>query len=99
MAVTVKNKAVLMAPPSVRRQAKLKPGDRVEFRVSGGGIDIVPKLPESDSEHTPAQRRIIDAQLDDAEEGPFHGPFKTADEAIAFLHKGIRARKSKRKAS
>lgn len=99
MTITVKNKADLVVPPSVRRRAGLKPGDRVEFRVSGGVINIVPKASSVDDEYTPAQRRVIDAQLDDAEKGPFHGPFNTADEAITFLHKEIRARKSKRKAS
>jgi hypothetical protein len=39
-------------PPSIQRQAKLKPGDQVEFRVSGGVINIVPKHPELDSEYT-----------------------------------------------
>ncbi len=99
MTITVKNNADLIVPPSVRRRAGLKPGDRVEFRVSAGVIEIVPKPPASDNEYTPAQRRIVDARLDEAEKGPFHGPFKTAGEAIKFLHKEIRARKSRRKAS
>jgi AbrB family looped-hinge helix DNA binding protein len=99
MTITVRDKADLVVPPSVRRRAGLKPGDQVEFRVSGGVINIVPKLPAADDEYTPAQRRIIDAQLDEAEKGPFHGPFKTAGEAIKFLHKEIRARKARRKAS
>src|ERR1700689_5891575 len=98
MTITVKNKADLVVPGSVRRRAGLKPGDRVEFRVSGRVINIVPKLPAPDEDYTPAQRRIVDARLDEAEKGPFHGPFKTAGEAIKFLHKEIRARKSKRKA-
>ncbi len=77
----------------------MRPGGQVEFRVSGGVINIVPKLPPADDEYTPAQRRAIDAQLEEAEKGPFHGPFKTAGEAIKFLHKEIRARKRSRKAS
>jgi len=99
MTITLKNKADLVVPPSVRRRAGLKPGDRIEFRVSGRVINIVPKLPATDDDYTPAQRRAIDARLDKAEKGPFHGPFKTADEAIKFLRKEIRARKNKRKAS
>ena len=71
----------------------------VEFKVSGGVIIIIPKLPSADDEYTPEQRRSIDAQLDEAEKGPFHGPFNTAGEAIQFLHREIRARKAKRKAS
>jgi AbrB family looped-hinge helix DNA binding protein len=99
MTITVKNKADLVVPASVRRRAGLKPGDRVEFLVSGRVINIVPNLPAPDGDYTPAQRRIVDARLDEAEKGPFHGPFKTAGEAIKFLHEEIRARKSKRKAS
>jgi len=99
MTITVKNKADLVVPPSVRRRAGLKPGDRVEFRVSGGVINIVPKLSAPHDEYTPAQRRIVDARLDEAEKGPFHGPFNTAGEAIKFLHKEIRSRKRKPKAS
>jgi hypothetical protein len=67
--------------------------------VSGGVITILPKLPNADDEYTAEQRRSIDAQLDEAEKGPFHGPFNTANEAIKFLHREIRNRKAKRKAS
>jgi bifunctional DNA-binding transcriptional regulator/antitoxin component of YhaV-PrlF toxin-antitoxin module len=94
MTVLVKNKPGLTVPPEVQRRAGIKAGDRVEFKVSGGIINIIPKLPSADDEYTPAQRRIIDAQLDEAEKGPFHGPFATADEAIKFIHKEIRNRKA-----
>ena len=99
MTATVKNRIGLTVPPSVQRQAGSKTGDVVEFKASGGVITIIPKLPGADDEYTPEQRRSIDAQLDEAEKGPFHGPFGAAGEAIAFLHKEIRSRKAKRKAS
>ena len=99
MTATVKNRIGLIVPPSIQHKAGLRTGDVVEFKVSGGVITILPKLPSADDEYTPQQRRSIDAQLDEAEKGPFHGPFNTADEAIKFLHKEIRARKAKRKAS
>jgi antitoxin component of MazEF toxin-antitoxin module len=99
MTATVKHRIGLTVPPSVQRQAGFKTGDLVEFKVSGGVITIVPKLAVADDEYTPEQRRSIDAQLDEAEKGPFHGPFDTAGEAIEFLHKEIRSRKAKRKAS
>jgi len=63
-------------------------------KASRGVISIVPKLPAADDEYTPAQRRIIDARLSEARKGPYHGPFDTADEAIKFLRKEIRSRKS-----
>jgi bifunctional DNA-binding transcriptional regulator/antitoxin component of YhaV-PrlF toxin-antitoxin module len=77
MTATAKNKTDLVVPPSLRRRAGIKPGDRLEFKVSGGIINIIPKLPSADDEYTPEQRRIIDAQLDEAENGPLYGPFNT----------------------
>jgi len=51
MTATVKNNRVgLVVPPSVRRQAGIKAGDRLEFKVSGGIINIIPKLPSADAQ-------------------------------------------------
>jgi bifunctional DNA-binding transcriptional regulator/antitoxin component of YhaV-PrlF toxin-antitoxin module len=79
-----------VVPPSVRRQAGLKSGRKIEFKVSGGVISIYPKLPSGDDEYTPEQRRIVDAQpaegLADIEAGRVHGPFATHKEFIASLH-------------
>lgn len=97
MTVTVKNKTPLVVPPAVRRQAGLKSGDKLEFKVSGGVITIRPKLPTADDEYTPAQRRVIDRGiakgLEDIRKGRIHGPFKTADEAVAHLRSLARSRK------
>ena len=94
MTVTVKSKTDLVVPKSVRRRAGIKPGDRLEFKVSGGIINIIPKLPSADDEYTTEHRRVIDAQLEEARKGPYYGPFETADAAIKFLRKEIRKRKS-----
>ena len=95
MTVTVKTKSAAWGvPPEVKRQAGIKPGDVLEFKVSGGVITILPKLPTADDEYTPAQRLVIDARLRQARKGPYHGPFETADEAIKFLRKEIRTRKA-----
>ena len=53
----------------------------------------------ADDEYTREQRRSIDAQLDEAEKSPTHGPFQNAHEAILFLRKEIKARTSKPKSS
>ena len=91
MTVTVKNKTPLVVPPSVRRQAGLKSGQEIEFKVVGGVISIRPKLPTADDEYTPEQRRIVDAQLAeglaDVKAGRVHGPFSTHKEFVASLHK------------
>jgi AbrB family looped-hinge helix DNA binding protein len=60
MTITVKNRTPLVVPPAVRRQAGLKSGDRLEFRVSGRVITILPKPPTADDEYTAAERRTID---------------------------------------
>jgi bifunctional DNA-binding transcriptional regulator/antitoxin component of YhaV-PrlF toxin-antitoxin module len=40
MTVTLKDKNQLVVPPSIQRQAGIKSGDRLEFRVSTGSITI-----------------------------------------------------------
>ncbi len=97
MTSIVKNKTGLTIPARVQHQAGFKAGDVVEFRVSGGVITILPKLSNADDEYTPEQRRIIDAQLDEAEKGPFHGPFNSADEMIADLKGRLKKRASPKK--
>jgi len=97
MTVTVKNKTPLVVPPAVRRQAGLKSGDQLEFKVSRGVITIVPKLPPAADEYTAAQRQVIDRGiakgLEEIRKGRFHGPFKTAGAAIAHLQSLSRSRK------
>ena len=94
MTVVVTSKSELIVPRSVRRRAGIKTGDRVEFKVSGGGINIVPKLPSADDEYTPAQRRVIDARLklslDGVKKGHTAGPFNTAAEMVASLKRDLR---------
>lgn len=103
MTVTVKSKSSLAVPPQVQRQAGIKAGDRVEFRVSGGIINIIPKLPSADDEYTPAQRHIIDARLakadDDIKHGRLYGPFNTAEDMAASIEANIKKpRAAKRRA-
>jgi hypothetical protein len=87
-------------PPAIQRKAGLTGGKQVEFRASGGVITITRKMPAADDEYTAEQRRIIDAELEEAAKGPFHGPFDTADEMIAHikghLEKRAAAKKPKR---
>ncbi len=45
MTVIVKSKTGLIVPPSVQRQAGIKSGDRLEFKVSSGTITITPAEP------------------------------------------------------
>lgn len=94
MTVVVTSKSELVVPRSVRRKAGIKTGDRVEFRVSGGVINIVPKLPSASDEYTPAQRRAIDVRLkralDEVKKGHTAGPFDTAADMIASLKRELK---------
>ena len=94
MTVVVTSKNELVVPRSVRRKAGIKTGDRVEFRVSGGVINIVPKLPSAGDEYTPAQRRAIDVRLkralDEVKKGHTAGPFDTAADMIASLKRELK---------
>lgn len=99
MTIAVKNdnRAPLVVPPAARRKAGFKSGQQLEFKASGGVITIVPKLPNADDEYTPEQRRRIDAELDEAARGPFHGPFDTADDMIAHLKRELKSRAAAKK--
>lgn len=94
MTVTVRNKTPLTAPDRVRRRAGLRHGDEVEFKVSGGVINIIPKLPSAVDEYTAKDRRVIEAQLDQAEKAPFHGPFGTVGEMVLHMKGELKRRKS-----
>ena len=60
MTVTVKTKAELTVPKSIRRKAGYQPGDQVEFKVSGRTITIVPKLTPDEIED---EREIRDPKV------------------------------------
>ena len=96
MTITVKNKSSLVVPPTVQRKAGIKVGDELEFRVSGGIINIIPKLPNADREYTPRQRAIIDAQLaeglEDIRMGRVSPKFNTVDEMLTSMKAGLKAK-------
>jgi bifunctional DNA-binding transcriptional regulator/antitoxin component of YhaV-PrlF toxin-antitoxin module len=105
MTVTVRNRTPLVVPPAVRRQAGLKNGQEIEFKVSGGVISIFPKPPVADDEYTAKQRQIIDAGLAkadaDIKAGRVSKAFSDHGEFIAALHNEaakLSTRKSKRPA-
>ena len=107
--VKVQLKGQMTIPRRVRSAVGLVDGDLVEVRAVGKKIVITPQhrlaidrsgFPNADDDYTPAQRRIIDAQLDEAAKDPFHGPFNAAEEMIAHmkgeLKKRAAAKKTKR---
>jgi antitoxin component of MazEF toxin-antitoxin module len=65
-------------PTSVRTAMGLADGDLVDVKVSGRRIIVTPtlvvdrsKFPTAAGEYTPEQRRMIDAQLAQAQKGPY----------------------------
>lgn len=65
MTVTLKPKSEITVPPSIRRKAGLKTGDRLAFKVSGRTITIVPER-VSAPELTALESRLVrrgEAQL------------------------------------
>jgi bifunctional DNA-binding transcriptional regulator/antitoxin component of YhaV-PrlF toxin-antitoxin module len=104
MTFIVKTKTSTL-PAAVRQQAGFKVGQVLEYKVSGGVVTILPKLPSADDEYTPEQRRIVDAQLAeglaDIKAGRVYGPFDTHEELMKSLRshsKKVKAKTSKRAA-
>ena len=100
MTVILNDKTQLVVPPAVRRRARLKLGDQVEFKASPGIITIVSKPPLADDEYTLEQRRLIDARLakplQEVESGRTHGPFKTHEQMMEFLNRRTPKARGKR---
>ena len=83
--VKVKEKYQVTLPAALREKAGLEVGDLLEAKVVGRKITLTPK--------TVLDREVAQA-LKEIDEGKTHGPFKTAEAAIRFLHR--RARKLKK---
>ena len=81
---------------TVTVKAGHKNGQDLEFRMSGGVITILPKLPDAGDEYTRGQRRIIDARLAeglaDIKAGRTFGPFDSAEEMIAHMKAQLKKR-------
>ena len=86
--VTVKTKFQIVIPQSIREQAHVDVGDLLEARVEGGKITFTPKS---------VIDRLIDERLMDLAAGRTHGPYDTADEAIAAVERRISGRPQKTK--
>lgn len=103
MTTVVKEKTPLVVPDALRRRAGIVPGDTVEMKAIDGVITIVANPPADEEEYTPEQRRIIDAQLAEAEEdvkqGRTYGPFATHKEFLASLHKEAKKLRGSKKAN
>lgn len=83
--VRVKEKFQVTLPNALRLKAKLGVGDYLEVEIGRGGvITLTPKL---------LNDRHVAEGLADLKAGPVHGPYSSADEAIAALDNKAAARK------
>lgn len=79
--VTVKNKYQVVIPRSLRRQVRINVGDLLEASVQEGRITLVPK--------SLVDREIAEG-LEDLQRGRTYGPYASAAEMIASLHRMTR---------
>jgi bifunctional DNA-binding transcriptional regulator/antitoxin component of YhaV-PrlF toxin-antitoxin module len=100
MSAPLSKMAPIVVPPSVRRRAGIKPGEKLKFEARVGVITITAKRESTEDEYTPAQRRKIlrgiRKGLAQIETGQFYGPYNSVDEMAADIEAEIRSRKSKR---
>lgn len=87
MTTVVKDRTPIVIPPTIQRQAGIKAGDRLEFKVSGKTITVHTKAVED--EYTPEQRRAIDDRIADARKGEYFGPFQSAEAMKADIEARI----------
>lgn len=101
MTVIVTNKSPLVVPPAISRRAGFKAGQKLEFKVTGKSVTIVPREPGN--EYTPVQRRAIDRSIAQSEkeyaEGKNAGPFATAEEFLASMEADIRKLRTARRSA
>ena len=101
MTTVLKASDPLIVPLSIRRRAGLRPGDRLEFKATRGIITIVHQPRKPPGDESPAQRRVIDAQLaegmEDIRSGKVSARFDTVEKMLVSL-KGA-SPKGTRKAS
>jgi len=96
--LVVKQKSNIVVPASAQRKARIRPGDRLEFLVSGGVITIIPELPSARAEYTEEQRHIVYAKLEEVRQGRVSPAFASVDDLVASL-KGPVPRRPRRKLS
>jgi AbrB family looped-hinge helix DNA binding protein len=100
MTVTVKGKDTIVIPPSIRKRLGIKSGDKLEIAASGNVMTIRQK-PDDDDDYTPAQRKVVDAEIAkgvaDIRSGRFYGPFDSTREMMASIESEIKKRRSARR--
>ena len=79
--VAVKNKFQIVIPQDLRKQIRVKVGDFLEAKAHQGTITLTPK--------SLVDREIAEG-LEDIRKGRTYGPYDSAQEMIAALHRMTR---------
>lgn len=82
----IKTKGQMTLPTAVRKLAGIKIGDYVKIQIERGKITVTPQS---------LIDRELALSLEDVKHRRTSGPFNTAGEAIAFLHKETKRRNKK----
>jgi AbrB family looped-hinge helix DNA binding protein len=84
MTLILKPKTEITVPKSIRRRAGIKPGDRVEFSVSGRVINISPKLsPDEQQDEDDIRDPKIRAAIRASQQEFLAGKTRPANEFLA----------------
>jgi AbrB family looped-hinge helix DNA binding protein len=98
MTVTLKSKTEITVPKSIRRKAGIKPGDRVEFSVTGRTINIIPKLsPDELQDEREIQDPKVRAHIRKSNADYLAGRSRPADEFLAELRGEARPKPLKKR--
>ena len=88
--VTVKTKYQVTLPTTVRKQAGVSVGDILEAKVEGRKITLTPKS---------VVDRELALALEDVRKGRVIGPFTSAKDMLADLHKRVVQHQKRKKAA
>jgi AbrB family looped-hinge helix DNA binding protein len=83
-------------PPAARRALNLKVGDFVEATPRGDGVLLRPARVVTDDTFEQELRRRLEEGLADLKAGRTSGPFETADDLVAHLHRIARPSRQRR---
>jgi len=85
MTVTLKANAEITVPSSIRRKAGIKPGDRVEFSVSGREIRITPKVePRELEDYLEVHDPTVQAHIRESNSDYLAGRSRPAEDFLAW---------------
>jgi AbrB family looped-hinge helix DNA binding protein len=81
----------VVIPKKLHDRLGLKPGDYLQVEEQEGRVVMTPKTLVDRRVHT-----AVAESLEDFKRGRYSGPFDTAEEATASLHRAARARRARK---